>query len=66
MSDQAKSWSDIYQFFSDNGQRKIFHIFFLISTMFFPGHVSPQCNVSKTEYISTSPDASVNYSSGYI
>jgi hypothetical protein len=26
-----------------------------------PGHVSPQCNASKTEYISTSPNVSVNY-----
>ena len=26
-----------------------------------PGHVSPQCNASKTEYIATSPNASVNY-----
>jgi hypothetical protein len=51
MSGQGKNWSDIYQFFSDNGQSKIFHIFLKISTMFLLGHVSPQCNASKTEYI---------------
>ena len=58
-------WSDIYQFFSDNGQSKIFHIVFLNNTLFFPGHVSPQCNASKTECISASPNASINNSSGY-
>ena len=31
---------------------------------FLPGHVSPQCNASKIEYISTTPNASVNYNSG--
>ena len=67
MSGQAKNWLHIYQFFPDNGQRNIFSYFVLkISTMYFlPGHVSPQCNASKTEYISTSLNASVNYSSGY-
>jgi hypothetical protein len=35
MSDQHKKWSDIYQFFSDNGRRKIFHGLFHISQMYF-------------------------------
>ena len=30
-----------------------------------PGHVSPQCNASKIEYISTSPNASVKYGARY-
>ena len=64
MSGQAKNSSNIYQFFSHNGQGKMFH-FFKLARCFLPGHVSPQWNASKTEYISTSPNASVNYSSGY-
>jgi hypothetical protein len=57
---------DIYQFFLDNGQSNIFHIyFFKLPRYFLHCHVSPHCNASKTEYISTSPNASESYSSGY-
>jgi hypothetical protein len=63
MSGQAKNWSDIYQFFSDNGQNNIFFKIYLAQCL--PGHVSLQCNASKTEYVSTSLNASVNYSSGF-
>jgi hypothetical protein len=35
MFGQAKNWSDIYHFFSDNGQSKMFHFLKKISTMLF-------------------------------
>ena len=50
----TKNWSDIYQFFSDNGQSEL-----ACTVYFFPGHASPHCNASKTQYISTSPNAQI-------
>jgi hypothetical protein len=40
-------------------------LFLKLARSISAGYVSLHCNASKTEYISTSPNPSVNYGSGY-
>ena len=68
MFGQAKNWSDIYHFFSDNRQQTKYNVSYFFKKLarcILPSHCSPQWNASKTEFISTNPNASVNYGSGY-